>query len=98
VQRRILSTGKESFVIHCADEAKDFLIAEGFDRRYGARPLKRAIERHLVIPLSNLIATRQVAGGEVVWVDVNNEARELHFKKAPSSTMVRLNPSGFYNS
>jgi ATP-dependent Clp protease ATP-binding subunit ClpA len=98
VQRRILSTGKESFVIHCADEAKDFLIAEGFDRRYGARPLKRAIERHLVIPLSNLIATRQVAGGEVVCVDVNNEARELHFKKAPRSTMVRLNPSGFYNS
>ena len=98
VQRRILSTGKESFVIHCADEAKDFLLAEGFDRRYGARPLKRAIERHLVIPLSNLIATRQVEGGEVVCIDVDNEARELSFKKAPRSTMVRLNPSGAYNS
>src|SRR5262245_43007373 len=94
VQRRILSTGKDGFVINCADEAKDFLLAEGFDRRYGARPLKRAIERHLVIPLSNLIATRQVAGGEVVCVDVDNEARELSFKKAPRSTMVRLNPSG----
>jgi ATP-dependent Clp protease ATP-binding subunit ClpB len=98
VQRRILSTGKDSFVINCADEAKDFLLAEGFDRRYGARPLKRAIERHLVIPLSNLIATRQVAGGEVVCVDVDNEARELSFKKAPHSTMVRLNPSSAYNS
>ena len=98
VQRRILSTGKGGFVINCADEAKDFLLAEGFDRRYGARPLKRAIERHLVIPLSNLIATRQVADGEVVCVDVDNEARELSFKKAPRSTMVRLNPSGAYNS
>jgi ATP-dependent Clp protease ATP-binding subunit ClpB len=98
VQRRILSTGKGGFVINCADEAKDFLLAEGFDRRYGARPLKRAIERHLVIPLSNLIATRQVEGGEVVCVDVNNEARELSFKKAPRSTMALLNPRGAYNS
>jgi hypothetical protein len=69
-----------------------------FDRRYGARPLKRAIERHLVIPLSNLIATRQVAGGEVVYVDADNEAHELSFKKAPRSTMAQLNPSGAYNS
>jgi ATP-dependent Clp protease ATP-binding subunit ClpA len=85
-------------LINCADGAKDFLLAEGFDRRYGARPLKRAIERHLVIPLSNLIATKQVAGGEVVSVDVNKEARELLFKKATSPTMLRLNPSGAYNS
>ena len=92
VQRRILSTGKGSFVIDCGDEAKDFLLAEGIDRRYGARPLKRAIERHLVIPLSNLIATKQVAGGEVVCVDVNKEARELSFKKATRSTMGPLNP------
>jgi len=85
-------------VIDCGDEAKDFLLAEGFDRRYGARPLKRAIERHLVIPLSNLIATKQVAGGEVVCVDVNKEARELLFKKATRPTMLRLNPSGAYYS
>jgi ATP-dependent Clp protease ATP-binding subunit ClpA len=98
VQRRILSTGKGSFVIDCGAEAKDFLLAEGFDRRYGARPLKRAIERHLVIPLSNLIATKQVAGGEVVCVDVNKEARELLFKKATCPTMLRLNASGAYNS
>ncbi len=83
VQRRILSTGNGgngAFLINYTDGAKDFLLAEGFDRRYGARPLKRAIERHLIIPLSRLIATRQVAGGEVVCVDVDDEARELCFK------------------
>jgi ATP-dependent Clp protease ATP-binding subunit ClpA len=85
-------------LINCADGAKDFLLAEGFDRRYGARPLKRAIERHLIIPLSSLIATRQVAGGEVVCVDVDNEARELCFKKAPDSALAPLNTSGVYNS
>jgi ATP-dependent Clp protease ATP-binding subunit ClpB len=101
VQRRILSTGNGgngAFLINCTDGAKDFLLAEGFDRRYGARPLKRAIERHLIIPLSRLIATRQVAGGEVVCVDVDDEARELCFKKAPDLTMARLNTSGVYNS
>jgi ATP-dependent Clp protease ATP-binding subunit ClpB len=101
VQRRILSTGNGgngNFLINCTDGAKDFLLAEGFDRRYGARPLKRAIERHLIIPLSNLIATRQIAGGEVVCVDVDDDARELCFKKLPDSAMVRLNTSGVYNS
>jgi ATP-dependent Clp protease ATP-binding subunit ClpB len=78
--------------------AKDFLFAEGFDRRYGARPLRRAIERHLIIPLSRLIATRQVARDEVVCVDVDNEARELCFKKVPDSAMAPLNTSGVYNS
>lgn len=98
VQRRILFTGNRAFVLNCTDGAKDFLLAEGFDRRYGARPLKRAIERHLIIPLSNLIATEQVAGGEEVCVDVDDEAGELCFKKLPESAMVRLNTSGVYNS
>ena len=101
VQRRILSTrnGRNgAFLINCTDGAKDFLLAEGFDRRYGARPLKRAIERHLIIPLSNLIATRQVARGEVVCVDVDDEACELCFKKAPDLTMAPLNTSGTYGS
>jgi ATP-dependent Clp protease ATP-binding subunit ClpA len=101
VQRRILSTGNDgdgAFLINCTDGAKNFLLAEGFDRRYGARPLKRAIERHLIIPLSNLIATRQVARGVVVCVDVDDEARELCFKKAPDLTMAPLNSSGIYGS
>ena len=85
-------------MINCADGAKGFLLTEGFDRRYGARPLKRAIERHLIIPLSSLIATRQVVGGEVVCVDVDDEARELCFKKAPDSTMAPLKTTDIYGS
>jgi len=90
--------GDGAFLINCADGAKDFLLAEGFDRRYGARPLRRAIKRHLIIPLSRLIATRQVAGGEVVCVGVDHEARELCFKKAPDLAMAPLNTSGAYGS
>jgi ATP-dependent Clp protease ATP-binding subunit ClpA len=98
VQDRILSTGNGNFVLNCSDEAKDFLLKEGFDRRYGARPLKRAIERHLVIPLSNLIATKQVLAGEIVCIDMEEGEQELCFKKLPNSAMVRLNTSGFLNA
>ena len=81
VQRRIMATGRGNFVLTCTEQAKDFLLQEGFDSRYGARPLKRAIERHLVIPLSNLIATQQVACGDIVCADLDAEASELGFRK-----------------
>jgi len=45
------------FTIDVTAGAREFLLTEGTDIRYGARPLKRAIERLLVQPLSNLIAT-----------------------------------------
>src|SRR5687767_15927748 len=52
VQRRILSTEPERiFGFHCTAAAKDFLLNEGTDLNYGARQLKRAIERRLVFPL-----------------------------------------------
>src|SRR5262245_702969 len=85
VQFRILNAGCIRFVLSCTDQAKDFLLVEGSDRRYGARPLKRAIERHLIIPLSNLIATRQIASGDFVRVDVNEKSGEICFRKSFTS-------------
>ena len=46
--------------MNVTDSARDFLLMEGTDIRYGARPLKRAIERLLVQPISNLIVTGQI--------------------------------------
>ena len=48
------------FVMNVSDSAREFLLMEGTDVRYGARPLKRAIERLLVQPMSNLIVTGQI--------------------------------------
>jgi ATP-dependent Clp protease ATP-binding subunit ClpA len=94
VQRRILASGHGAFILRCSDRVKDFLIAEGFDRRYGARPLKRAIERHLVIPLSNLIATGQVSAGDVLLVDLAEAEPELCFRKSSGLTaMLELDPT-----
>lgn len=75
VQQRIFNTAADrSFVFKATDTAKRYLLREGTDLKYGARHLKRAIERLLVQPMSNLIATDQVRGGDWVRVDFD----ELH--------------------
>jgi ATP-dependent Clp protease ATP-binding subunit ClpB len=96
VQRRVLSAGHGGFVLSATERAKDFLLVEGFDRRYGARPLKRAIERHLIIPLSNLIATRQVGGGDFIKVDADAEGGGLTFMKLPGSSWAVTNNYRFF--
>src|SRR6266853_383314 len=55
VQQRILMvSGANQFAFSCTSKVKSFLLGEGTDPKYGARHLKRAIERHLVFPLANL--------------------------------------------
>ena len=64
-----------------APAAKDFLLREGTDLKYGARHLKRAIDRELVDPLSNLIASGQVRGGDLISVDFNSATNQMAFFK-----------------
>ena len=69
VQQRIrTAAGGKPFLVNVTDSARQFLLLEGTDFRYGARPLKRAIERLLVQPLSNLIATDQIHRGDCIRV------------------------------
>src|SRR5450755_2608063 len=89
VQQRIFNTSPEkSFVFKASNAAKDFLLKEGTDFKYGARHLKRAIERLLVQPMSNLIATDQVRGGDCVFVDFNDECTGLTFLKEAEGLAV----------
>jgi ATP-dependent Clp protease ATP-binding subunit ClpA len=85
VQERIFCAPNLSpFVIRVTEPARDYLLKEGTDRKYGARELKRAIDRLLVHPLSNLIATRQVAHSDVVRVDFDGTPGRLSFFKDAS--------------
>jgi ATP-dependent Clp protease ATP-binding subunit ClpA len=82
VQERILNSAHSArFVFLLTDSAKDFLLREGTDIKYGARHLKRAIERNLVHPLSNLIATDQLRGGDLIRVGFDSAANRLTFLK-----------------
>src|SRR5450631_238579 len=80
VQQRIFQSPSEcTFVFTVSDSGKDFLLKEGTDVKYGARHLKRAIERFLVHPVSNLMATGQVKAGDWIYVDLDSELNCLLF-------------------
>ncbi|MGH9767497.1 MAG: AAA family ATPase [Blastocatellia bacterium] len=88
VQRRITEGTGEKFVFKCTQPAKNFLLEEGIDFKYGARHLKRAIERFLVYPLSNLIATNQVGMGDLLIVDYSPEIGKLVFSKDAGGALI----------
>jgi ATP-dependent Clp protease ATP-binding subunit ClpA len=79
VQHRIFASAAErSFVFHASAGAKDHILNSGIDVKYGARHLKRAIERLMVHPLSNLIATGQIRPGDLVRIDVEEGELKFH--------------------
>jgi len=95
VQQRVFNTSADrAFVFTVSDPSKNFLLEEGTDLKFGARHLKRAIERLLVQPISNLIATDQVRGGDWIRVDLDDQGRRLRFSREaeglPVGEMARL--------
>src|SRR5207302_10029924 len=90
VQQRILmASAANQFVFSCTPKVKSFLLHEGTDPKYGARHLKRAIERHVVFQLANLVATSQVKLGDFVRIDLSPEGR-LTFVKEAENAMVPM--------
>ena len=80
VQKRVLATQIDRpFVLNYTTRARQFMLAEGTDLKYGARHLKRAIEHQLVMPLSGLLATEQIIAHDTVTVDVDDNGKELMF-------------------
>ncbi len=95
LQQRIFNSASTTpFVFNLSDSAKDFLLREGTDMKYGARHLKRAIERELVHPLSNLVASQQIRSGDLLRVDYDADTRTLDFIKeaedVPAYAMVQM--------
>ena len=66
------------------------LLREGTDPRYGARHLKRAIERHVVFPLANLVATGQVKLGDFVRIDMTPDSKMAFVKEAEGALVPVL--------
>jgi ATP-dependent Clp protease ATP-binding subunit ClpA len=92
VQQRVLETAKGQFLFRVTSAGRDFLLQEGTDQRYGARHLKRAIERHVVYPLANLLATEQVHLGDLVCIDWDREHSQLTFVREGEGALVQNQP------
>jgi ATP-dependent Clp protease ATP-binding subunit ClpA len=88
VQQRVLETARGQFLFKVTPAARDFLLQEGTDQRYGARHLKRAIERHIVYPLANLLATEQVRLGDLIKIDWDGEHKQLTFVRESEGALV----------
>jgi ATP-dependent Clp protease ATP-binding subunit ClpB len=88
VQQRVLETARGQFLFRVTSAAREFLLTEGTDQRYGARHLKRAIERSIVYPLANLLATEQVHVGDLVRIDWDGVASSLSFVRESEGALI----------
>jgi len=64
-------------LVELSDEAKEFIAEKGWDAAFGARPLKRAIQKYLEDPLAEEIIRARVKEGEVIYVGFNAENQEI---------------------
>ena len=90
VQHRVLQAGKRGLLFRVTQPAKNFLLHEGMDMKYGTRRLKRAIERHVVYPLASLLATGQVSEGDVISMQWNGTGNKLTFLKEEEERVLPM--------
>ena len=96
VQKRVLDAATRPFLFRITEEGRAFLLQEGTDQRYGARHLKRAIERYVVHPIARLLATAQVREGDVLVIDRHPADKALAFLR--DSERQAPDPSIFVSS
>jgi ATP-dependent Clp protease ATP-binding subunit ClpC len=83
VYRRISSLG---FTLEITEKAKEFIAERGYDSKYGARPLQRAIQKYLEDPLAEELLNSSMKSGDTVIVDIdpeNAEKLKTAIKKQP---------------
>jgi ATP-dependent Clp protease ATP-binding subunit ClpC len=83
VQRRL---SDEEITLKLSAPANDFLSTHGYDEHFGARPLKRAIQKYVEDPLSEKILIGDFAKGDEVEVDVSADGSKLDFKVLSKTT------------
>ena len=87
IQRRIAgAVGQDLFTFRCTPGIKQWLLREGTDPKYGARHLKRVIEKSIVYGLANLVATGQVKSGDCVSVDIKPDGALTFAKIATAAS------------
>jgi len=72
---------ERELIFDFSQKAKDFLIEEGYDEKYGARPLRRAVEKHLEDSLAEAILSGEIKPGEMIRVTVDKEGKSLCFEQ-----------------
>ncbi len=76
---------EEELSLRVTDDAVEFLVDKGYDQKFGARPLRRAIQRYLEDPLSEKILLAQFGAGAEIEVDVDPEGDRLTLREASAT-------------
>ena len=92
VQQRVLDTGRGQFLFRVTSAARRFLLQEGTDIKYGARHLKRAIEKYVVYPLASLLATEQIWFGDVLVIGWDEEDECISFHREGRGAVIPAPP------
>ena len=74
--------------IELTDEAKELLVDKGYDPTMGARPLRRAIQRHIEDPLADFVLGRSLEPGSTILVSRRPESEEVEITVIPGSVTV----------
>ncbi len=74
---RILDLG---YTLRLTDSAKDFIAEKGFDKQFGARPLKRAIQKYIEDALAEKIITSKIQAGDEILMNLNTATDELEIE------------------
>jgi ATP-dependent Clp protease ATP-binding subunit ClpC len=85
VQKRL---GEEDLTIKLTEAASTFLVKHGYDEKFGARPLKRAIQRYIEDPLSEKILLAEFSAGDEIEVDLAPEGERLEFRVLSATPRV----------
>ena len=80
LEKLFLRTNELGYEIKLSKKAKDFIAEKGFDKQYGARPLKRAIQKYLEDELAEEIMKSKVQTGDIIKVDLNKDKTKLILK------------------
>ena len=72
--------GELGYDLKLTDEAKDFLVEKGYDEKFGARPLKRAIQKYIEDPMAEEIINQNVEEGDKITVGLTKEKNEVTIK------------------
>jgi ATP-dependent Clp protease ATP-binding subunit ClpA len=92
VQQRVLDTRRGQFLFRVTSAARRFLLQEGTDIKYGARHLKRAIEKYVVYPLASLLATEQIWFGDILVIDWDEEDEGISFHREGRGAVIPAPP------
>ena len=87
LEKLLLRIGNLGYHVSCSDAAKDFIVDKGYDEKFGARPLKRAIQKYIEDPLAEEIINANLQEGDTIALDytAGKDILDLHIKKAKAS-------------